>query len=320
MDLQPRITDLRPADTVTAFFVVRKKQIRTQRETNDPYLFLELGDASGRIGATLWESPREWYQSIQEGDIVKVQGTVLEFQGRLHLKLSRIRLAREDDPITELELLPRSEEDPRQLYEKILTEAGRIADEPLRNLVLAVLTAPETERRLLQAPAAKLWHHTYVGGLLEHTLSVVRIVDFLASHYDGIDRDLLLAGALLHDVGKCYELDSSGFIDYSDAGRLLGHIAIGLRLVHEARPSVEGLSENRLNQVLHLILSHHGELENGSPVKPATLEAVLLHYADEIDSKVAGIQRIIEKEAEPGKRWSGYVKLLDRFIYLGDKE
>ncbi|MDZ7374313.1 MAG: HD domain-containing protein [candidate division KSB1 bacterium] len=317
---QPRIVDLRPADSVIGFFVVRKKQIRTQKESNDPYLFLELGDASGRIGATLWEQPKEWYQEISEGEIVKVQGTVMEFQDRLMLRLKRIRRATPEDPLSEVDLLPRSQESPEMLFQRLLAEVERITDPPLRALVLETLSEPRTRERFLQAPAGKLWHHTYLGGLLEHTLSVLQIADFLSGHYEGIDRQLLRAGAILHDVGKAFELEASGFIDYSDAGRLLGHITIGVRLVHEAAARVTGLTENRLNQVLHLILSHHGEPEKGSPVKPATLEAVLLHYADEIDSRVAGIQRIIEREEEPGRRWSSYVKLLDRHIYLGEKE
>jgi 3'-5' exoribonuclease len=305
---------------VIGFFVVRKKQIRTQKDSGDPYLFLELGDSSGRIGATLWERPKEWYQEINEGDIVKVQGTVMEFQDRLLLSVKRIRRATENDPLSELDLLPRSKEDPQVLFERLLEEMSKMEDEALRSLVERTLKEPGTRERLLRAPAGKLWHHTYIGGLLEHTLSVLRITEFLASHYPGVDRELLRAGALLHDVGKAFELDTGGFIEYSDAGRLLGHITIGVRLVHDAAQHVQGLSENRLNQLLHLILSHHGDDEKGSPVKPATVEAILLHYADEIDSKIAGVQRIIDREEEPGRRWSSYVKLLDRYIYFGEKE
>ncbi len=317
---QPRIADLRPSDEVTGFFVVRKKQIRTKRETNEPYLSLELGDASGRIGASLWQEAREWYDRLQEGNVVKVQGTVLDFQNRLHLSLKRVRLATESDPLEEVDLLPKSEVAPEELLARIEEVVEGLDDVGLRELLQRVFTDEELRPRLLQAPAAKLWHHSYVGGLLEHTLSVATIVDFLAAHYPDVDRDLLVAGALLHDIGKVFELEVGGFVDYSDPGRLLGHITLGVQLITVQAVSVPELTANRLNQLLHLVLSHHGEPEKGSPVKPQTVEAFLLHYADEMDSKVAGVQRIVRKESEPGKQWSGYVKLLDRFIYLGSKK
>ena len=317
---QPKIVDFRPSDEVTGFFVVRKKQIKTRRDTNEPYLSLELGDASGRIGASLWQEPREWYDRLQEGDVVKVQGTVLDFQNRLHLSLKRVRLATEEDPLDDVELLPRSEVPPEELLARIEEVVEGFDDPGLRELLQRIFADEELRPRLLQAPAAKLWHHSYLGGLLEHTLSVAAIADFLAEHYSGVDRDLLMAGALLHDIGKVLELEVGGYLDYSDPGRLLGHITLGVQMISRHAAQVPQLTLNRLNQLLHLVLSHHGEPEKGSPVKPQTVEAFLLHYADEMDSKVAGVQRIIRKESEPGKQWSNYVKLLDRFIYLGSKK
>jgi 3'-5' exoribonuclease len=176
----------------------------------------------------------------------------------------------------------------------------------------------------MDAPGGKLWHHAYLGGLLEHTIAVVELCRTMAGIYPMVNRDLLMTGAILHDIGKIEEYGyGRGFIDFTDEGRLWGHISIGAQCVRAAIEELEredGFPEELKTQVVHLILSHQGELEHGSPVLPQTLEAMILYYADEMDSKANALKHIIERDAKSGRTWSQYINLLDRFIYIGNPE
>ena len=189
---------------------------------------------------------------------------------------------------------------------------------PLRKLIEAFWNDNELVHRFKTAPAAKKMHHAYIGGLLEHTLSMVSLSDKIASHYSGIDRDLLLTGAILHDIGKTKELEYEFKIDYTDEGRLLSHIVIGLKMIDEKLSTIENFPEDQLLLLKHLIVSHHGSQEFGSPEPPKTIEAVLLNYIDEIDSKVNGIRDFIATE-DPNEDWTSFHRILGRHFYMGKK-
>lgn len=313
------IKDFKAGDKITTFFVVCKKELRTKKGTGQAYLLLELGDSSGRINGTLWENIDRMTEEIKVGDPIKVQGTVVNYGEELVFNIERIRKTREDDGVKRADFLPRSEKDLDELLNRLRNRISQLKNPFLRRLLNLFFTDEDFLRRFISAPAGKLWHHNRVGGLLEHTLSVMDICDYVGRQYELVNHELLLAGAILHDIGKVIEYDSSsGFIEYSDEGRLLGHIAIGQRMVDEKISLIQGFPPELRKRLIHLILSHHGELEQGSPVVPMTLEAIVLYYADQLDSKADVFTRIIKGEREPGKRWSKYVKLIDRFVYLGE--
>jgi 3'-5' exoribonuclease len=314
------IKQLSAGDHVVGFFVIRKKALRTKKADGSPFLALEFGDASGRISAAIWEDVSQQDRTLAVGDIVKVQGTVYQYRESLSLHIEKIRKARPEDGVSPDTFLPGSSRNLKKLEDKFRWLLDSVEEPYLNQLLHAVFSSPFLED-FCKAPGGKLWHHNRVGGLLEHTLGVAEICLKAAEQYPAVSRDLLLAGALLHDIGKVdsYGTDK-GFIEYTDQGRLLGHIVIGYRRVENAVERIPDFPEELRKQILHLILSHQGELEKGSPVVPMTLEAILLYYADEMDSKADAFQRIMRGEKEPGKKWSQFVHLLDRFIYFGESK
>jgi 3'-5' exoribonuclease len=321
-DASPRkIRDFAPGEKVTGFFVVRKKEWKTRKD-GTPYLLFELGDASGRISATVWENVQAVGENTGTGDTVKVQGTVMEFNDSRQISIDRIRKTDEKDGVRPKDFLCTGKLNADALFFRLMETVASIEDTHLRNLLERMFSEPHLQSRFKEAPGGKLWHHAYLTGLLEHTLSVISICESLCKSHSGLNRDLLMTGAVLHDVGKVEEYEwERGYIDYTDEGRLWGHISIGARRVEkeiEFAEAAEGFPPELKKRLLHLILSHQGKLEQGSPVLPMTREAVALYYADELDSKLNALSHIIERDGEPGKRWSKFIQLMDRFIYLGE--
>ncbi len=318
-----RIEDLVPGEKATGFFVVRKKEWKTRKD-GTPYLLLELGDASGRISATVWENVQAVGESIGTGDTVKAQGTVMEFNDSRQISIDRIRRTDERDGVDPREFLRNGAVDADALFLRLMETAASIEDTHLRKLLERMFSQPGLQTRFKEAPGGKLWHHACLSGLLEHTSSVAAVCESLCAIHRDLDRGLLLSGAILHDIGKVWEYEwERGFIDYTDEGRLWGHISIGARMVEreiEEEEKSGGFPEELKKRLLHLILSHQGKLEQGSPVLPMTREAVALYYADEMDSKLNALAHIIERDGEPGKRWSKYIQLMDRFIYIGESD
>jgi 3'-5' exoribonuclease len=313
------IKDLKPGTEVTDFFVLRKKEIKPFN--GQKYLKLELGDSTGRMDAVLFENVEESYAEAETGDIVKVKGMTVTYREGLEIKVEKLRKAKEGegDP---LDFLPKSEMDLGLLFENFLKKTEKIKNQHLKKLLTVILEDEELTRKLKIAPAAKLWHHSYLGGLLEHTLKVAELCEKAAELYDLVDKDLLLTGALLHDIGKIYTYSITGYVDYTDEGRLLGHIVSGDELVYQKIKKIEGFPENLALELRHLILSHQGELELASPVVPQTLEAIILHYADEMDAKAGAFSEIIKRETvqgKTGKKWSDWIPLIRRYIYLGEE-
>ena len=315
MDAKVFVRDLEPGQDVTSFFAVRKKDMKETR-SGDPWLLIELGDKSGRLSAPFWDEPLRWHHEVEIGDVVKVKALVTTYNGTLQLTIERMRRA-EPGEFDSADFLRAAERSSEELLAEYRAKAESIGHPHLRALLGRFLDDEGFMKRLATAPAGKLWHHDYVGGLIEHTLNVVTLCERAAELYPGADHDLLVAGALLHDIGKVWELSSTTFIEYTDAGRLVGHIVMGERRVREVAAQVAGFPDPLLDQLSHLILSHQGARDRGSPVFPMTLEALVLAGVDDLDSKLGAVTRIIEKERAEGKRWSAWVNLLDRFIYLG---
>lgn len=309
------LSDLKVGDTFTGFAVLRKKELREY--DGGKFLRLELGDRSGRIDGVVWENAALLFPNLFVGDVVKIKGYVSLYRDTPQIKVDTIALAHQGE-YERKALVPASEKTTEQLIAEFKTVVTTVTQPQLRKLLDLFATDEPLLRAYAAAPAAKLWHHAYEGGLLEHTLQVVQICDFAARLYAVVERDLLIAGALLHDIGKVRSYQLSTLIDFTDEGRLVGHINTGDQIVCEKIKQIPDFPENLALRLRHLIIAHQGELQLGSPVVPQTAEAFVLHYADELDAKLGALTRIITRERGQGKTWSDYVRLIDRYIYLGE--
>lgn len=314
-----KISNLENGESVLSFFVLRKKEIKTKKD-GSPYLSLELGDASGRIRGTMWDNANAAYAIADVGNIVKLQGVVTTYRDEMYITVEKFRKSQPKDNVELSQLLPETKKDVRIMTLRLFSIIDSLKSPQIKKLLHLIFDDINFKNKFSKAPAAKLWHQNYLGGLLEHTLQVVDICDKVFSNYEGVKRDILIAGALLHDIGKVQELSVEGFIDYSDKGRLVGHIVMGHHYVASRIEQINDFPEPLANQILHLILSHHGQRENGAPIVPMSLEAMILHCADYLDSQCSAFTRIIQSEKEAGKTWSKYVNLIDRYIYLGEDE
>ncbi len=313
MDKGYFIQFMEPGERLTEFFALRKNELRDYE--GKPYLALELGDRTGRISASYWgDDAMDIHTDLHNVSVIKVRGVVTERRGKNFFKIERLRPAENDE--FELErLLPLGKYTADQLMAAYRKRVNALGDGQLERIFKEkVFENEELLNGLRFAPGGKLWHHTYLGGLLEHSLSVHRICLSASLQYPDIDRPLLLAAALLHDIGKIFEFSTSVHIDYTEKGRLMGHIFLGAEWA--GANCCEYLDYDRLNHLVHMILSHHGEGQMGSPVKPLTIEASILHHADLMDSQANAFSRVIEREKDSGYSFSNWVKIAERFLYL----
>ena len=312
------VEDLKPGKEVVEFFVLRKQEIRDTVD-GKRFLKLELGDRTGRIDGVVWDNADHIYAQAQTGDVVKIRAQVTTYRELPQLKVERLRKAKEEE-IELSDFLPASETDIDSLNSEFKKVASSIRNPHLKSLLELLLKDPLVTEKLKTAPGGKLWHHAYVGGLLQHTLRVVEICEKAAEMYELADRDLLITGALIHDIGKIGSYSARGFFDYTDEGRLIGHIVSGDEIIDRKIRMIEDFPSELALRLKHLVLSHQGQLEFASPVVPKTLEAIILHYADDLDAKADAFGHIIKTQKSKGKRWSDWVNLIDRYIYLGQDE
>ena len=306
------------SQVITSFFLVQSKETRSTRD-GKPYLALRLADRTGTVEARLWDGLEE-LEEFERDDVVKVEAAVESYRGKTQLKLRRVRRAQAGE--YELaDYLPETEKDVEALYTELMETARGVGNPHLRGLLLAVLEDAELAPRLKQAPGAKTLHHAYRGGLVEHVVSLCRLCKLAAQNYPEVDLDLLLTGAILHDLGKVYELSYERSLDYTTFGNLVGHIAIGLEVIGRKMDALEGFPAELRVLVQHLILSHHGKLEFGSPVTPRFPEAVLLHYLDDIDSKMEAMRSSLAAADSTGREgdWTDWNRSLDRYLLRRDK-
>jgi 3'-5' exoribonuclease len=313
----PNIADLEPRQQITGLFLVQSKEVR-QKKTGEPYLSLQLIDRTGDIDAKMWDGVADIADSFNRDDFVRVKGETQIYQNRLQLTVHRITKV-DDREVDLADFLPASKRNPDEMMAELLGYVSQMRNPHLKALNEAILGDPRVAAAYKKAPAAKSIHHAWLGGLLEHVLSLASLAKLTASHYPGIDADLLMTGVILHDIGKIYELSYERSFSYSSEGQLLGHIQIALRLIGDKLASLPGFPARLRNLVEHLILSHHGQLEFGSPKLPSFPEALLLHHLDNMDSKMEAMRAAIEKErAMPGD-WTGFVYALDRQVLDKDK-
>jgi 3'-5' exoribonuclease len=311
------VKDIKEGEQVRELFLVAGKALLTSN-AGKPYLSLQLRDRTGAIECRVWDRAEEIGKRFERDDVVEASGSAIAYQGRVQLKVHDVR--REEGGAKDLsEYLPVTRKGIDPLWRTLQEYVSEVRDAEMKRLLSAVFPdPPETDvaRRFRQAPGGKTMHHDYIGGLLEHTVSVAGICRFLSSHYEGVNADLLLAGALMHDIGKVHELSYEGAFEYTDEGRLLGHLYMGAEYVERICTSLPGFPAEKTTLLKHMILSHHGELEYGSPKRPKTLEAVLLHFVENMDAKVTAFNDAIGDLRE-GARWTDYQRMFERYLFSG---
>jgi 3'-5' exoribonuclease len=282
------------------FFLVLVKQQRTTK-TNKPYLNLILGDKTGQLEGRVWElgDPRI-AKDFDKGDIVKARGSVSRFDDRLQMKIDQIRKAAPAE-VDKTDLLPSTTYDVAALWSQLIGFVDSFTDPDLKLLMTTLLADPQLAQAYREAPAAKQLHHAWLGGLLEHVISLLTLADRVAAHYPLLERDLLLTGVILHDIGKLRELSWEIGFEYTVEGTLLGHIQIGTALTERTIDSLPGFPPKLKTLVLHMILSHHGKLEFGSPKLPMIPEALALSFIDDLDAKMQAMASEFDKALREGK-------------------
>ena len=310
------VTDIRESRPVDSVFLVAAKNHGVTKNGSG-YLILKLMDRSGEIEARVWERAEELGQSFDRNDFVRVRGQGTLYQGRVQIRVQDIARVEESEVAAE-DFLARSQSDPDQMAEDLMAILRNMKDPHLRALAEAFF-GDETFMNLFKlAPAGKTIHHSYLGGLLEHTLSLLKLILKVVENYQGIDVDLLLMGGFLHDMGKIYEFSYDRAVEYTDRGQLLGHLVMEIEIVDDKIRTVPDFPEEIAMLLKHMIVSHHGSLEFGSPKLPQTLEAVMLHYLDDLDGKIQSIQSLLGKE--PASRWTSFHRAYERSFFRGRQE
>jgi 3'-5' exoribonuclease len=298
---------------IVGYFAVVAKQLRSRRDGGQ-YLAATLADRTGQLECRMWENFADVVAGFDEGDVVKVKAEVCRFNNRFQLNLDKVRRATPDE-FDLGDFVPRTRKDVGEMWQALERTADGMANSWLRSLVRSFLDDPAIGPALREAPAAKSVHHAWLGGLLEHIVSLLGICELAASHYPQIDRDLLVTGAILHDIGKLEELRWGLSFEYTLEGQLLGHITMAIGMIERKAAAIPGFPAELRMLVEHMVLSHHGKLEFGSPKLPMIPEAVLLHYLDDLDAKMHTMQSEFERhEAQGGQpgEMTDWVRTLDR--------
>jgi 3'-5' exoribonuclease len=309
------VADLAPDTSITSFFLVSEKELRATRQGKS-FLRMELSDRSGGIEAVLWEDAESIAATFERDDIVKVQARVESYRNKLQLSIDKLR------PIVpgEIDLadyFPHTTEDVEKLYARLLEHIARVANPFLNRLLTSMMEDPAVVPRLKRAPAAKGMHHAFLGGLLEHVVSLCDLCRLVAGQYPELDADLLMSGAVLHDIGKLDELSYERAIHYTNEGQLLGHIIIELELVTKKMDAIPDFPVDLKALIKHMLISHHGQYEFGSPKLPMFREALVLHYLDDLDSKMGAARAVMAAGGGEGV-WTAYSPALSRRLLRVD--
>jgi 3'-5' exoribonuclease len=313
---QSEISSLVKGDPIDHFLLIKRFEQRLTKAGKE-YISLELGDKSFSSPANLWDDIagfKSLKNSLAVGDVVKISGSVDEYQGNSQIKIDSIRLAKQSDDVSPKDFLPKSQRSLNQMKKEFTARMENIVDDDLKSLIKNVFSGERFEK-YTSVPAGKMWHHGYISGLLEHTLEIIRICDLMCNIHPEINRDLLICGAMLHDLGKIEELSYEPVFEYTDKGKLLGHIVIASMIVNDEINKIPDFPENLKNNLLHLILSHQGKLEYASPIVPKTLEAITLYQADELSAKVNAYKNVINNEIKPGSNWTRFISLAGTDIH-----
>jgi len=310
---QPRVCvrDLTPGRSVEGIYLLSSRETR-QTKAGKPFYKLRLNDRTGSVECTVWEV-ETMESSLKPGDLVTIVARVTEYQGKAQLEASRVSCAPRG-AASPRDFLPSTYRDVEELKGFLQFHLDSVSDLHYSALLRAFFDDPAFYECFTTAPAAKVYHHAYLGGLMEHTVGVADMCEFVGQQYGRVDRDLLLTAAILHDVGKTKELTYETSIDYTDEGQFLGHVTQGVLLVSDKAKGLTSFPDYKLQHLLHCIISHHGELEWGSPKRPKTIEALILHHVDNLDAKVKGFLEIVEGSRDA--TWTDLRNLFRRPLHV----
>lgn len=311
------VSDLQDGQALTAFFLVGVKEIRTSQRTGKSWLELALRDRTGSIPAKMWDNFEALAKTFEADDVVQIRGRVKLYNGQKEMTLEQIVPAAVRDYDLS-DFLAHTKYDVEKLFVELTAAIAGVRNPWIKQLLENVVNDQAIVPKLKRAPAAMSMHHAFVGGLLEHTVSLIGLGRAVVTHYPELDADVLLAGIVLHDIGKIDELSYERATNYTTAGRLLGHITIGTLLVREKIKAIPGFPETLAILIEHLILSHHGTYEFGSPSLPQTREAIALHFLDDMDSKMAAMRATLEG-ASGAEDWTERNPALHRALLRTDK-
>lgn len=317
------VNQLGHQEDVDQIFLASDKQLRSNRQGN-LYLQVELSDKTGVVGARMWNATEESAQLFDNGDFVRVQGKTQLFQGSVQLIATRITRA-QDDEVDPADYQRLTNEGVDQLRQRLVELVGTISSPPLATLAQAYLDDPDFMDSFCRAPAGVKNHHAYQGGLLEHVVQLLNLIDRISDLYPEIDRDLMLVGAFLHDSGKVIELSYERDLAYTDEGQLIGHIVLAVEMLDKKLGPLQQQTETCLPaelvlRVKHMIVSHHGSTEFGSPTVPMTVEAIALHHLDNLDAKIHHFQKLLASDANVDSAWTQYHPNIGRRLYKGKPE
>lgn len=308
---------LQEGDVVNDYYVATRKDLRNT-QSGGKFLGLVFRDKTGEIGGVVWNNAETVATRFELGDVVNVRATVGNYQGRLQLRVDQILpLKSSDYDSADLTFVPDEAGDGVQNFIRVL---GTIHDPWLRKLVDAFLADVTFMGKFANAAAGKKWHHAYPGGLAQHCFEMTRIAEVMCELFPAIDRDLLLTGIFVHDLGKTEELSQGLYVDYTTVGKLVGHLSIGLDMTNTKIRGIEGFPDDLRTEIQHMILSHHATLDQGSPVVPKTLEAIVLALIDDLDAQTDAFNRVIEESQAKGQSWSEYITMIDRQIWAGRRD
>jgi 3'-5' exoribonuclease len=307
---QPELVSLIKGDPVDHFLLIRKFEIRLTKSGKE-FLSLELGDKSTTVSANIWDDNsafKSFRNSLEVGHIIKVKGSFDDYQGSPQIKIESVRIPKQSENISPIDFLPKSKKDLNKMLDEFNERIQKICEPNIKTLLNNIFNE-ERLNKYATAPAGKMWHHAYISGLLEHTLEIIKICDLMCDIHPEINRDILIAGAMLHDFGKIDELSFASAFEYTDKGKLIGHMVIAALIVNEEINKLNDFQEDIRLNIIHLILSHQGKLEFASPVVPKTLEAITLYQADELSAKVNAYKGSLESDIKPNSQWTKFIGL-----------
>lgn len=313
MLIQKELKEISKGDLLEHYLLIKKCEVR-QTKAGKNFFSLELGDKTSSINANMWESFEYFAAKAETGNIVFVKGNVDEYMGSLQLKVNSIRLTNEKDNVSHKDFLPVSLRNPDEMKKEFFDRIELIKNEHLKKLLL-IIFEENNFNKYINAPAGKSLHHSYIHGLIEHTLEIIRICDLMCDIHPEIDRDLLITAAMLHDFGKTEELSYETSFDYTDKGKLIGHIVIAAMLINEKTKLISGFPEELKNKLIHIVLSHQGKLEFASPVVPKMMESIVLYQADELSAKTNSYKLAIKND-QSGNNWTKYQQFLGTEIFI----
>jgi 3'-5' exoribonuclease len=302
---------------VTSSFVVSSKQIKPKK-SGEPYLALTLADRTGQLEAKMWDNVEEVLEAFEQDDFLKIKGLVNKYKNRFQLTIHKLRKLGESE-IDFADYLPKTTKDVDELWRTLTSFVSSIQNPYLKSLIQSFMADPEIAVAYRNAPAAKTLHHAYIGGLLDHVVSLFRSCDLMCQNYPRINRDLLFTGAFFHDIGKIHELTYNRSFSYTTKGQLLGHMIIELDMLRPKIALIPGFPDELKTLIEHLIISHHGQYEFGSPKLPMFPEALVLHYLDDLDSKMEAMRAQFEREGESDSAWTSYNPSLGRPLLNSEK-